>query len=74
MLKEHTYVDDIAGSGSKLDEVREVTNSINAILNKGKFSMKAWDSNHPEVDQDPSEYPVNLGLALKKNGLALKKN
>ena len=41
MLKEHTYVDDIAGSGSKLDEVREVTNSINAILNKGKFSMKA---------------------------------
>lgn len=40
ILKEHAYVDDIAGSGSKPNEVRAVINRINVILNKESFPSK----------------------------------
>ena len=41
ILKDHTYVDDIAGSDTSLEKVIEVTNGIDAILCKGKFAIKA---------------------------------
>ena len=60
ILKDHTYVDDIAGSDTSLEKVKEVTNGIDAILCKGKFTIKARHSNSSEIDQDPSENPVSL--------------
>ena len=37
-----------------------MTSGIDAILSKGKFAIKAWHSNNPEVDEVPSENCVNL--------------
>ena len=37
ILKDHTYVDDIAGSDTSLEKVKEVTNGIDAILAKASL-------------------------------------
>ena len=75
-LKDHTYVDDIAGSDTSLEKVIEVTNGIDAILCKGKFAIKAWHSNSSEIDQDPSKNPVSLlghQWDKKADSIALKR-
>ena len=76
ILKDHTYVDDIAGSDTSLEKVIEVTNGIDAILCKGKFAIKAWHSNSSEIDQDPSKNPVSLlghQWDKKADSIALKR-
>jgi hypothetical protein len=48
---------------------------IDTILGKGKFAIKAWHSNCPEIDQDGSENPVSLlghQWNKKADGFALK--
>ena len=59
-LKDHTYVDDIAGSETVPEKVKDIIAGIDAILNKGKFTIKLWHSNCREIDQAPDENPVNL--------------
>jgi hypothetical protein len=34
-----------------------VVDGIDTILGKGKFAIKAWHSNSPEIDQDGNENP-----------------
>lgn len=77
VLKDHTYVDDIAGSEATPEKAKEVTAGIDAILGKGKFAIKAWHSNNPEVDQVPGEDCVNLlghQWDKKADCISLKKN
>jgi len=50
-LEERTYVDDIGGSRPSIEEVKHVTSTIDKVLAKGQFQIKAWHSNSPEVDQ-----------------------
>ena len=67
---------DIAGSDTSLEKVKEVINGIDAILCKGKFTIKAWHSNSSEIDQDPSENPVSLlgrQWDKKADSIALKR-
>lgn len=63
-MKERGYVDDIVRSGSSPAEVTEIQDYnhcyTDTILNQGKFSVKAWHSNYPEVDQAPNENHVYL--------------
>jgi hypothetical protein len=35
-----------------------VVDGIDTILGKGKFAIKAWHSNSPEIDQDGNENPA----------------
>ncbi len=60
ILKDQTYVDDITGSDASLEKVKEMTTGINAILSKGKLTIKAWHSNSAEIDEDPNENPVSI--------------
>ena len=60
ILKDHTYVDDIAGSDTSPEKVKEAINCIDTILSKGKFTIKVWHSNNSEIDQHPNENPVSL--------------
>lgn len=67
---------DIAGSDTSPEKVKEVINAIDAILGKGKFTIKAWHSNNLEIDQDPNENPVSfLGHQWNKetDSIALKR-
>ena len=76
ILKDHTYVDDIAGSDTSLEKVIEGTNGIDEILCNGTFAIKAWHSNSSEIDQDPSENPVSLlghQWDKKADSIALKR-
>ncbi|CAB4028854.1 Hypothetical predicted protein [Paramuricea clavata] len=60
ILKDNTYVDDVAGSETSPEKVKKVVDGIDTILGKGKFAIKAWHSNSPEIDQDGNENPVSL--------------
>ncbi|CAB4015909.1 Hypothetical predicted protein [Paramuricea clavata] len=62
ILKDNTYVDDVAGSETSPEKVKKVVDGIDTILGKGKFAIKAWHSNSPEIDQDGNENP-NLWAA-----------
>ena len=53
-LLTHTYVDDIGGSKRNASEVQKVTQEIDAILETGKFRVKAWHSNARSIDQSIS--------------------
>jgi hypothetical protein len=41
--------------------VKKITESIDAILKTGKFDVKAWHSNHENVDQT-DEKVTTIGL------------
>ena len=75
ILKDNTYVDDVAGSETSPEKVKKVVDGIDTILGKGKFAIKAWHSNSPEIDQDGNE---NLASLLghqwnkKADSIALK--
>ena len=59
-LRNHAYVDDIAGSKSNSTEVKNITEEIDTVLGKGKFQIKAWHSNCSEIDQSSSERFTDL--------------
>ena len=54
-LEERTYVDDIGGSRPSTEEAKHVTNTIDKVLAKGQFQIKAWHSNSPKVDQSSGD-------------------
>ena len=54
-LQERTYVDDIGGSRPTAGEAKHVTTTINKVLGKGQFQIKAWHSTSQEVDQTSGE-------------------
>lgn len=59
-LQEWTYVDDIGGSRPTTVEAKHVTSSIDEVLGKGQFQIKAWHSNKQEVDQANDEWFTDL--------------
>ena len=59
-LQERTYVDDIGGSRSTAAVAKHVTTTIDEVLGKGQFQIKAWHSNSPAVDQTSSERYTDL--------------
>ena len=83
-LQERTYVDDIGGSRPTAAEAKHVTTTINKVLGKGQFQIKAWHSTSQEVDQTSGErYTDLLGhkwdkqddtFALKKDSVLRKKD
>ncbi|CAB4025183.1 Hypothetical predicted protein [Paramuricea clavata] len=75
ILKDNTYVDDVAGSETSPEKVKKVVDGIDTILGKGKFAIKAWHSNSPEIDQDGNENPMSLlghQWNMKTDSIALK--
>ncbi|PFX17568.1 hypothetical protein AWC38_SpisGene18109 [Stylophora pistillata] len=59
-LRDHAYVDDIAGSKSNSTEAKKITKEIYTILGKGKFQIKVWHSNCSEIDQSGGESFTDL--------------
>ena len=59
-LQERTYVDDIGGSRPTAAEAQHVTTTIDEVLGKGQFQIKAWHSNSQEVDQTSGERYTDL--------------
>ncbi|CAB4015097.1 Hypothetical predicted protein, partial [Paramuricea clavata] len=75
ILKDNTYVDDVAGPETSPEKVKKVVDGIDTILGKSKFAIKAWHSNSPEIDQDGNENPANLlghQWNMKTDSIALK--
>ena len=58
--QERTYVDDIGGSRLTAAEGKHVTTTIDEVLGKGQFQIKAWHSNSQEVDQTSGERYTDL--------------
>ena len=59
-LLQHVYVDDVGGSRATIQEAKRVTTGIDAILDNGKFQIKAWHSNRKEIDQTQDERFTDL--------------
>ena len=59
-LLQHVYVDDVRGSYSTVEEAKQVTAGIDAILQNGKFEIKTWHSNSREIDQSQDERFTDL--------------
>ena len=59
-LRDHAYVDDIAGSRNNSTEAKKITKEIDSILGKGHFQIKAWHSNCSEIDQSNCERFTDL--------------
>ena len=59
-LLRHVYVDDVGGSCSTIQDAKRVTTGIDAILENGKFEIKAWHSNRKEIDQSQNERFTDL--------------
>ena len=59
-LRNHAYVDDIAGSKSNSTEAKKVTEEIDTVLGKGQFQIKAWHSSCSEIDQSSGERFTDL--------------
>ncbi|XP_077971771.1 uncharacterized protein LOC120339891 [Styela clava] len=60
VLDKDTYIDDVSHSVSNHILANKVINDVDQILIRGKFSIKIWNSNHPEVDQNPGEKVVDV--------------
>ena len=57
-LKEKTYVDDVGDSEDvKFSQVTSlpITEEVDEILSAGNLKIKVWNSNHPNVDQNPQD-------------------
>ncbi|CAB4029376.1 Hypothetical predicted protein [Paramuricea clavata] len=59
-LKENTYIDDVANSVSEPEEAKRTITEVDSILAMGKFSIKAWNSNHAAVYKNPQENEVEF--------------
>lgn len=57
----------IGGARATSAKDKQITNDIDAILGKGHLQIKAWHSNHPEIDQSNGEWFTDLlGLRWDK--------
>ena len=54
------YMDDIGHSTATAEAALEARNEVNAVLARGKFETKVWNSNHPAVDGNPDETVVDV--------------
>ena len=59
-LREHAYVDDIAGSKPTAEKAKRVIDEIDIVLGKGQFQIKTWHSNHEVVDRSNHEQFTDL--------------
>ena len=60
-------MDDVAGSKRTVEEVKDVTSTIDSILGNGKFEIKTWHSNSKEIDESEGEIVIDLlGHKLNK--------
>ena len=57
-LEDTTYVDDVGYSERDEESAGQVQIEVDRILEKGKFSIKVWNSNSRVVDQNPEESEV----------------
>ena len=66
--QDHVYVDDIGGSRETTAKAKQITNDIDAILEKGHFQIKTWHSNQAEIDQfNGARFTDLLGLRWDKH-------
>jgi hypothetical protein len=59
-LREHAYVDDIAGSKPTVKKAEQVIDEIDIVLGKGQFQIKTWHSNHEGLDRSNHEQFTDL--------------
>ena len=55
VLENDTYIDDVGHSTADSTTVNRIVGEIDKILEGGKFSIKVWNSNSPDVDRNPEE-------------------
>ena len=60
VLENSTYVDDIGYSVEDSKEAIKIAEEIDEILRHGKFSVKCWNSNGPNIDQYPNQIEVDV--------------
>ena len=65
-LQDNVYVDDIGGSAPNPEKTKKITADIDIILSTGNFEVKAWNSNHKEVDKSNEKCTTFLGHKWNK--------
>ena len=60
IVNEETYVDDVTFSKSDSSMAKQSISEVETILQSGSSSVKTWDSNSPEVDQNKEEKSVDV--------------
>lgn len=68
VIKNQSYMDDIAGSCETEEQAEEVIHEIDRILESGLFKIKTWHSNSPELDQTGERETSILGVKWDKAG------
>lgn len=72
------YVDDVLSGGNTLEEVIEIRNQIDKILKAGKFELRKWAANNPQLLEGISESnllsapSVNFDNTVKTLGIIWK--
>ncbi|XP_053964178.1 uncharacterized protein LOC128867103 [Anastrepha ludens] len=49
IVKRDFYVDDLISGGNSVEEVREMMHQTTSLLARGKFHLRKWCSNNPDV-------------------------
>lgn len=64
ILLNYTFVDDIAVSYPSVDEAIDAQKQIILLLEKGKFQLRKWSSNHPALlkNIDPEDCETSMEL------------
>jgi hypothetical protein len=65
-LIHNSYMDDIGGSKSTVDDVKTTLQAIDSILSDAKFEIKSWHSNSPDIDQSDDPVTEFLGHVWHK--------
>ena len=60
IIEEEMYMDDIGHSTATAEDAAKARDEVNAVLARGKFETKVWNSNHPTVDGNPDETVVDV--------------
>ena len=60
IVDKEMYMDDISHSTNSAEAALQARHEVDAVLARGKFETKAWNSNHPTVDTNHAETIVDV--------------
>ena len=60
VLKKKTYVDDVGFSEDEKEKASQITHEVDEILKHAKLSIKSWNSNSKDIDQNSDQTVVDV--------------
>ena len=60
IINNEVYMDDIGHLTATVEGAVRARDEVDAVLARGKFETKVWNSNHPTVDDNPDYTVVDV--------------